>query len=319
MYVDLISYAKAPGKVIITGEHFVVYGSLALVAAIERGVIVGAQKSAENQIVSKTFGTQIRHSKFIPRGFQAIIRVMEKTLLHLESGEKVSITINSNIPKASGLGSSSAIVVATAAAIARLHGQEINTNILFDLAMEGEKILHGNPSGIDVAIAIHGGILLFRTSEEPVKLTINSKPEIVVGVSGKKRRTSEMIKKFGMVRSSMPRYFDSMIHASTILTRSAVDALKSGDQKTLGAIMNFYNSTLSYYGLGTRITDDLIEQCMASGALGAKVTGGGGGGSIIALAPQDGSRAILETLRDLGFEAFPITLSESGVRSWDKD
>ena len=136
------AFGEAPGKVIITGEHFVVHGALALAIALDKTVKVGARIIESNhEVISKTFGSQFKIRGLEAKGNFPALKTIERTLSFLGSNEKVSITIESEIPNASGLGSSSAVAVATVAAIMRLHGKDIDRQVLFDLAMEGEMVI----------------------------------------------------------------------------------------------------------------------------------------------------------------------------------
>ncbi len=313
------AFGEAPGKVIITGEHFVVHGALALAIALDKTVKVGARIIESNhEVISKTFGSQFKiRGLEAKRNFPAL-KTIERTLSFLGSNEKVSITIESEIPNASGLGSSSAVAVATVAAIMRLHGKDIDRQVLFDLAMEGEMVIHGNPSGVDVAVAIYGGAILFKRGATPKILEADPHLEIVVGVSGIRRKTSRMIEMFARVRGETPHFFEAMVRSSDSFTGIAAKAIVSGNVELLGAVMNFYNSVLSYFGLGTNDTDKMVDICLSQGAVGAKITGGGGGGSIIALAPPRIGNKVVEALRESGLEAFLLKVPQLGVRSWEE-
>lgn len=312
------AFGEAPGKVIITGEHFVVHGALALAVALEKTVTVEARISeASHEVISIASGKHFKIRAQGTKGTHLGFRTIEKTLSFLGTNEKLKVTIGSQIPNASGLGSSSAVAVATVAAITRLYDREIDNQVLFDLAMEGEKVIHGNPSGVDVATAIYGGALLFSREGGPKILKPDPGLEIVIGISGIRRRTSRMIEVFAKVRAETPHYFEAMVKSSDRFTTMASDAIQSGNIDALGAIMNFYNSTLSYFGLGTSDTDKMIDICLSEGAIGAKITGGGGGGSIIALAPPQFGNIIVKALQDYGLESFLLRVPQEGVRSWN--
>ncbi len=320
MTLHSTAFGEAPGKVIITGAHFVVHGALALATALDKIVKVGARITESNhEVISKTSGTSFKIRDPEAKGTFPSLKTIERTLSFLGSNERVTITIESEIPNASGLGSSSAVAVATVAAIMRLHGKDIDRQILFDLAMEGEMVIHGNPSGVDVAVAIYGGTILFKRGMVPKILEPDPQLELVVGVSGIRRKTSRMIEMFAKVRAETPHYFEAMVRSSDSFTRIAAEAIESGNIEDLGAVMNFYNSVLSYFGLGTKDTDKMVDICLSAGAVGAKITGAGGGGSIIALAPPHISNNVVEALKESGRGAFLLKAPQLGARSWEEE
>ena len=174
----MISIAEAPGKIILTGEHFVVHGAQALAAAINKNIRISSSFSSQNTIKYN----------------DPVYIVRNKTLEYLGKNNTLSINIESNIPRGSGLGSSSALCVATAASVASLFNTKLDRKTLFNLAMYGEKKIHGNPSGIDVAASIMGGLILFRKGYDPKRINLKYNPELIVSISGKRRKTSNMIK-----------------------------------------------------------------------------------------------------------------------------
>jgi len=306
----LVSIAEAPGKIIISGEHFVVHGSNALAAAIDKTVKVYSETSDKNSILSRV-DNQVFNIRIKPINPVSVVR--NKILEYLNRKERIKITIESNIPRGSGLGSSSAISVATAASIASLFGEKLDKKTLYNIAFEGEKIIHGNPSGIDVAASVYGGLILFNKNTVPTNIDLLNKLQIIVSISGKTRQTSRMINHFTSTSNKLPYHFQSLVHSSSVLTHEAVNCLITQDLEKLGAIINFYNSILSSFGLGTKITDRMIETCLEHGAYGAKITGAGGGGSIIAIAPLTKIKIIIDELNSLGFKTFSIELPKQGV------
>lgn len=306
----MVSIAEAPGKIIISGEHFVVHGSNALAAAIDKTVKVYSETSDKNSILSRV-DNQVFNIRIKPINPVSVVR--NKILEYLNRKERIKITIESNIPRGSGLGSSSAISVATAASIASLFGEKLDKKTLYNIAFEGEKIIHGNPSGIDVAASVYGGLILFNKNTVPTNIDLLNKLQIIVSISGKTRQTSRMINHFTSTSNKLPYHFQSLVHSSSVLTHEAVNCLITQDLEKLGAIINFYNSILSSFGLGTKITDRMIETCLEHGAYGAKITGAGGGGSIIAIAPLTKIKIIIDELNSLGFKTFSIELPKQGV------
>lgn len=310
------SIAEAPGKVILAGEHFVVWGSTALAAAIDKRVRATAELADEDEIVSENYGTTSKLSSGVAKGLYPIAKTIYATKNYIGSRKKVRVSIKSYIPSSSGLGSSSAVAVSTVASIASALDAKLTEKEIFDLAIIPEKIVHGNPSGIDVAVAVYGGVLSFRKGEQPREVKVNAPFEIVVGLSGLSRKTAKMINRVAETRRNLPNFFDALVSSSSHLSMIASKSLADGNFDDIASIMSFHNSTLSWLGLATHQTDRMIETCLASGALAAKITGGGGGGAVVALPKQGKAEDIINALKSKNFEAFAIKLPQQGVKAW---
>jgi len=312
----LKSIAEAPGKVILAGEHFVVWGSTALAAAIDKGVRARAELADEDEIVSENYGTTSKLSEGIAKGLYPIARIIYATRDHIGSKKKIRVSIKSGIPPSSGLGSSSAVAVSTVASVAGALDAKLTEREIFDLAMVSEKIVHGNPSGIDVAVAVYGGVLLFRKGEQPKEVKVDVPFEIVICLSGLSRKTARMINRVAEIRRTIPNFFNALASSSSHLSIMASRSLANGNFDDMASIMSFHNSALAWFGLSTQQTDRMVETCLASGALAAKITGGGGGGAAVALPKQGKAEEIINALKSKGFEAFSVKLPQQGVKSW---
>jgi len=312
----LKSIAEAPGKVILAGEHFVVWGSTALAVAIDKRVRAIVELADEDEIVSENYGTSSKLSNGIAKGLYPIAKTIYATKNYIGSRKKVRVTIRSGIPPASGLGSSSAVAVSTVASIAGALDAKLAEKEIFDLAIVSEKIVHGNPSGIDIAVAVYGGVLLFRKGEQPKEVKMSSQFEIVVGLSGLSRKTARMINRVAETRRNLPNFFNALVSSSSHLSMMASKSLADGNFDDLASIMSFHNSALSWFGLSTQQIDRMVETCLASGALAAKITGGGGGGAIVALPRQGKAEDIVNALKSKGFESFSVKIPQQGVKAW---
>jgi mevalonate kinase len=312
----LKSIAEAPGKVILAGEHFVVWGSTALAAAIDKRVRATAELADEDEIMSENYGTTSKLSNGIAKGLYPIAKTIYATKNYIGSRKKVRVAIKSYIPSSAGLGSSSAVAVSTVASVAGALDAKLTQKEIFDLAIISEKIVHGNPSGIDVAVAAYGGVLLFRKGEQPKEVKVNVPFEIVVGLSGLSRKTARMINRVAETRRNLPNFFDVLVSSSSHLSVMVSKSLADGNYNDMAAIMSFHNSTLSWFGLSTQQTDRMIETCLANGALAAKITGGGGGGAVVALPKQGKAEDVVSALKSRNFEAFSVKLPQQGVKLW---
>lgn len=309
--------AAAPGKIILAGEHFVVWGATALAAAIDKRVTAATELADEDEIISENYGTRSKITDGIGKGLYPITKAIYATKQHVSSKKQVRVTIRSDIPPSSGLGSSSAVAVATVASVAKALGTDLSKREIFGLAMESERIVHGNPSGIDVAVSVYGGILLYKKGEPPKELKVEE-CDAVVGLSGLSRRTAKMISRVAEVRETSPNFFNALVASSSHLSMLASKSMEKGDYDDLASVMTFHNSTLSWLGLSIPTTDEMIEICLENGALAAKITGGGGGGAIISIPKQGKAQDIVRTLKSKGFDAFSVKLPQQGLKVWEE-
>lgn len=321
------SRASAPAKIILFGEHFVVYDKPAVVIAIDRRAYVTAKPRSDNKIVIRSTtinasGAFTGSGKYQPieGGWENEIRfkpiyLIAKSLLS-SSNEKtgLKIEIRSLIPIAAGLGSSAAVAAASAAAIGNLLEIDLTKNDIFRLALRAEKLVHGNPSGVDPAISTYGGALLYRKSEGIKRLDIESDLPIIIGNTGIKRVTGDMVSHVNRLRNQYPTIVDKIMEAGSAIARLGVKALKSGNLETLGSLMNMNHALLCALGVSNYAIERLITVARQAGALGAKLTGAGGGGCIIALSTPNNVRRVVEAIQCVGNEAFATTKAPEGVR-----
>ncbi len=318
MKLILKIFAKAPGKIIITGEHFVVHGSLALATAIDKGALVQAEAFEDIEILSKALGSYSSKKRQVPLSLKPTLEAIKATLEFIGEKKGVRVMIDSDLPVSSGLGSSSAVAVATVAAVASTLDHELSPEEMVNLAMVSERITHGRPSGIDVNVAVYGGVILFKIGEKPRQIKLDKDVEFIVCHSGIEHRTSKMVSKFSEMKKLYPNLFTSLVASSNYFTEKAAFALMNRDLTTLGAIMNFFHSVLSNFGMSTRELDQLIEKALEAGCIGAKLTGAGGGGCIIALPKSGEARVVAESLKRKGIDASIVKLPLEGVKVWQE-
>jgi mevalonate kinase len=316
--------ASAPGKVILLGEHFVVRGSRALVAAIGLRIRVRARRldSWPSRIYSAQLGARgILTRDLSLRGppelepIAAVARSLEALGVEVAPAD---IIVEGDLPAGSGLGSSAAVSAAAALALSRLSGASLEPSLLFRVALEGERVVHENPSGVDTAVAVYGGFLVYRRGEEPQSLSLSLPPgvEIVVADSGRKRRTGDVVRHVLRRAEATAPVSDLIYRAADAMVDEAIDALRRGDAARLGALMDLAHGLLAGLGASSPILDALVHAARSAGALGAKLTGAGWGGSIIALVPSSLAGRVAEALVGAGAAwARRASLGVGGVRA----
>lgn len=307
--------ASSPGKIILTGEHFVVHGAYSIAAAINKRVFVSiTDVQKESFIVSGSSESKVGADDGRFPLVKAIVR--EAFGDNASKHSRFEIRISSEIPSGSGLGSSAAVSVATAAAALKFSRSNIDQKKVLDLASLGEKQVHGNPSGIDVETSLNGGLLLFSRKTGSKSIPLNRIVHFLIVYSGKPRRTSSLISKVEQRKKEFPNFFDSLTRAASFLSLDVVDALTAGDLPRLGALMNISQATLSWIGVSTPVLDQLIEDIASRDVFGVKLTGAGGGGSIIALPKPETMRALLKFTSKNYATSFVSSIPQDGLR-WE--
>ncbi|MCS6769237.1 MAG: mevalonate kinase [Candidatus Caldarchaeum sp.] len=294
--------ASAPGKVILFGEHFVVSGYPAVVTAINMRARVELQREEEAIIFTSRrlmgrwsiTGEQVypephKKSSFTPL-HKMLVRMMEDE--GVRGGLRAEIV--SEIPGAAGLGSSAAISTALAQAFSILFELELSREEIVEYAMVAEKEFHGKPSGIDPHAAAYGGTLLYKGPGNFQTLHLDRSPDILVLFTGLKRKTSEMVEHVIKHSSTRPREFSELANLYRGIFNRAVEALKSGDLKLLGELMSLNHYLLKVLGLSNDVVEKYVENLLERGAYGVKLTGAGGGGSIIAAVEGQSFRKLSE-------------------------
>jgi len=318
--------ASAPAKVILFGEHFVVYGEPAVVLAIDKRAYASAQlrKDARIHIDSINLGVS---GTFKGERFQAerggskarlklepIKNAVQLVLKRAERKAGVNLKINSNIPVSAGLGSSAAVATSTIVAVSNLLGTQLSREQIFRMAYESERLVHGTPSGIDPAIATYGGVLQFQRGKDFTSLDVHTQIPLVIGNTKVTRSTGELVAIVRDIRENYPFIVDPIIRTGGKIALDAVEALKKGDLQVVGELMNINHALLCAVGVSHEALERLIYAARKDGALGAKLTGGGGGGCMIALAETDKLKRVAKTIERVGGEAFIAEKTNEGVR-----
>lgn len=308
--------ASAPGKIIICGEHFVVHGSYAVAAAINRRakVTVSSAEGKNSTITARglTLPLESNDKSYLPT------KLIAKKIFseYGKPSQGVRIRIDSDIPAGSGLGSSAAVSVATTAALTGYLEQNPKQDLLVETASLGEREVHRNPSGIDIQASISGGMILFNKASGAKAVPLERSIQFLIVYSGRQRRTSELVEKVKLKKQSYPRTFERLSEAASFFSLEVVQSITDGDLPYLGAIMNSMQSSLSWIGVSNPKLDRLIEDVLTDDAYGAKITGAGGGGSIIALPKSDRAASLLKHISSKYKDSFLCTIPQDGLR-WE--
>ena len=300
--------SSACGKVILLGEHAVVYGRPAIALPISLAVEASVQAGGSGvHMVIPRWGLEQKIELHTSKGVSGIMTTVLQAL-DLED-RSMTIEVIPHVPRAMGLGGSSAMAVAVIRALDKTFALRLSDGRVNELAFECEKAAHGTPSGIDNTVATYGAPLVFENNDEPLfkELTIPEPVSLVVGITGKESLTANMVAKVRNLWNGNQLRYDAIFDQMAQLTIAGADALASAHFEELGQLMNLCQGYLNALQLSTPELEELIHIARANGALGAKLTGGGGGGSMIALCPDNADR-VINAMEAAGFKTLNVTV-----------
>jgi mevalonate kinase len=298
--------ASAPGKIILFGEHAVVYGQPAIAAPVmelrARATLTPNPRgrAGEVRILAPAVGLDSTLAA-LPRGNplgEAIRGVA--AALGVDHLPACTLKISSTIPVASGLGSGAAVSVAVIRAVAGFLGQPLSDEQVSALAYEIEKIHHGTPSGIDNSVVTFATPVYFVKGYPIEPFTIAQPFTIVIGDTGIPSPTRESVGDVRRAWLADPARYEAIFAAVGNLVRAARQAIEAGTPETLGPLMDKNQGWLQALDVSSPALDCLVAAAKTTGALGAKLCGGGRGGNMIALATPESADKISQALRQAG-------------------
>lgn len=286
------------GKVILLGEHAVVHGQPALVAGMKAGVRAHASPG-RGAISAPAWGMEIEVDDGSLPG-QAVARLLER----LNAPKEIDLWLECDVPARAGLGSSAAMSVAVARAVAAR--VEADESAVMAAVSEAESVFHRKPSGIDAAAASRGGIGAYDKHKGWQPLTCKTRVELCIGLSGKFHDTGALVAGVGQLCEATP-VAHRLVETLGDLARAGTEALVAGEISALARVFNLAHGVLGGLGVSCRELDDLVYTARTAGAEGAKLTGAGGGGAVIAIA-GDRSDEVLRAWRGKGYYGFLTTI-----------
>lgn len=292
--------ASAPGKVILFGEHAVVYGEPALAGAIDKRVYVRASKASRGvKIVSDE-----------SKDFRYVKKAAELTFNYVGEECGLELKIDSELPPASGLGSSAAVSIATILAVSRELHVDLSVKEIAKLGHNVEKEVQGAASPTDTLASAFGGVLFIQPKKEKYE-RIDAALPLVAGYTGVERSTKELVGMVRALKDRFPAVVNPLIKNIGTITVEARKRIEAGEG--IGELMNVNHAMLEALGVGTRKLSEAVYAAREAGAEGAKITGAGGGGSMIAYAPRSQSN-VVKAIEGCGCVAFKAPISRSGAR-----
>jgi len=314
-HADVGPAGRGHGKVILIGEHAAVYGHPVLAGALDRGVTLRARR-APGPLTLRVDGWELT----VAAGDDhPVAPALTAIAAALDVGDGWALVGDSDLPPAAGLGSSAALAVAMTRALAGGLGRALTDDDVAAIATHAERCFHGNPSGVDVALASRGGLGRFVRGAGLTAI-VGARLTLAIGLSGQSRATATMVERVAQARRDRPAAVDADLAALGADADRAAALLGAiaGDHAAapaatatataealaaLGAILADGHARLARLGVSTPDLDAMVASARVDGALGAKLTGGGGGGAVIALAPGR-EDAVIAGWRRLGKDGF---------------
>lgn len=326
--------ASAPAKLTLFGEHFVVYGSPAILASINKRTSVTLQPNMMNSVRIKYGG--MRMDVPIINGRVHKIGMSSRSFLYpilsclfdiqtqLGSLSGLDVLIESQVPHGEGLGSSAASCVAAAGAFYSLFFKKDRKKI-FKAAAHAERTIHKHSSGADCFASTYGGILHYRPTSGHRRISIKKKILFVICTTGIKHRTQNLVLRVKRIKENSPTEFRELAKRANNICSDARRALVFGNYEALGILLTENHELLKKLNVSHPKLEEFIDICMNSGALGCKLTGAGGGGSVIALIPNHDSRNIISDigkkipqsmLAELDFDGIQIAQGLNSIKKF---
>ena len=305
--------ASAPGKVILFGEHFVVYGVKAILCAIDKRVTVFAE---ENDTGLISISTEIGDLQLEPNISILKIEFSLRPFYYLankflENNKGVKIKVESDIPLGVGLGSSSACCVAAAAAISKLFAKKSTQEIL-ELAIEAEKTIFQNTSGADCTVSAFGGMMIY--DKENGFTNIDTKPDfhLVIANSNIEHSTEQVVAKVKQFKEKNEVKFLELCNNESKLIRNVLILLKEKELAKIGKQVILNQKYLEQIGISNNKLQEMIK-IGDSVSFGSKITGAGGGGCIFALTDEARLEETLNQFKINNFECFSVKIDSNGL------
>lgn len=311
--------AKAPGSLMLLGEYAVLHGKTAIVAAVDKFVLVSLAPRKDNIIyIRSSLGELVadrRQLQPLPP-FEFILTALASK--KIPTG--CDVMIESDLPSAIGLGSSAAVTVALLAGINAWLKTPLTKNNLWQEAINVIKAVQDQGSGADCAASIYGGIIAFRNYPFHI-VSLKNRPPIVVIYSGKKLTTAQAINIVNTRRQQQPTFYQELDKKMDKLGLHAINIINTSNWRAFGRLLNKGQKLMITLGVNNKILDTLINQLRRKPSIfGAKISGSGLGDCIIGIGmlpsnvfPQNNNE------RNLGVKQIPLTITSEGININDNE
>jgi mevalonate kinase len=313
----LKSKASAPGKVILFGEHFVVYGVKAILCAINKRVTVTAEKIKEEKISIKSDigDLELEINKPISKinsPLKPFYYLANKMIQNQSTG--IEIKIESDIPLGAGLGSSSACCVAGAAAISKLFSEKTKEEIL-ELAIEAERTIFENTSGADCTVCTYGGIIEYEKEKGFIKIKSEPNFHLIIANSNIKHSTESIVSKVKQFKNEDTERFSKLCNDESKLIEDVLQLLKENNIQKLGQKVVQNQKYLETIGISNEKLKDMIKIGQES-SFGTKITGAGDGGCVFSLTDESNLENTINGFKKKNYDCFSVKIDYDGLNTF---
>ncbi len=315
---------SAPGKLMLLGEHAVVYNRPSIVTAVNQRITLKAEILEENifYLEAPDAGVKNYQKPFselgkgdIPKGARFIERALYNFYKRYPKNSGIRITTKSDFSPLFGFGSSSASTVCTFKALSELFNAKLSNRQIFELAFQTVLDIQGTGSGFDVAAATYGGTLYYsKAGSKTIKpLNLTNLP-LIIGYSGIKADTVTLVKQVAQTAKKYPNVIESIYSQIGYVVDLARKALLRGDYQTLGELFNLNQGLLESLGVGSSKLSAMIYGARDAHSYGAKLSGAGVGDCMIAVAPDNKVSAVKKAITKAGGKVVNVKVNNPGVR-----
>ena len=311
----MTSIAKAPGKIILFGEHFVVHGNRAILGAIDKYATVTSEKTnTENILISSSLGqASIQKDQDVDKvekKFRPFFYIAKQVITKNNFDKGISIKIESDIPIGAGLGSSSACCVAATASILNLFDKSDEKEIL-ELSIQAEKTIFTNSSGADCTVSVHGGIIEYQKEKGFSKIDIENELNFLIIDSEQVHATDKVVEQVKKFKEENSNVFSELCSEEERLITKALDSMKNNDLETIGKCMAQNQMYLEQIGVSNDTLLSITKE-IEKITFGAKITGAGDGGCIIALTEKDND--LSEYVNTTKYQTHQVSIQNTGMQ-----
>jgi len=313
------SVASAPGKIILFGEHFVVYGMKAMLCSIDKRITATSQFIDEKVIrIRSSLGESeisIDSSNSLEKVQQKFMKpffyVAQKAIKENSVKNGIELVIESEIPSGVGLGSSSAACVAATASVNGLFCK-LSKNDVMKIAVQAERTIFEQNSGADSSVSTFGGLVSYDLKNGFEDIASRNDLSFIISNSAQVHNTQDVVRQVRNFKEKNDDLFNKLCKLEIDIVNNAMSSLKENDLNKLGFLMLENHNVLKQIGVSTEKIDLLVQEAKKT-SYGAKITGAGGGGCIISLVDDSNSENTLNNLRKIS-DCFMTKIDYGGLR-----
>jgi len=313
---------SAPGKLMVLGEHAVVYGYPCVVTAVDQRVRVVVEPNGEGEIhiCSPNVGLDEYHKPLarlgkddVPKSMSFVEHLIKRMYEKYKIKQGIRVTTESDFSTQFGFGSSAAVTVALTKGMSDYLGLKLDNKTIFKLAYQAVLDVQGVGSGFDVAASVYGGTLYYVTPGKVIEKIFEGELPMVVGYTGIKADTPTIVRQVAELRRQ-EKWVDAVMGDIDDLVKQAKIMFKNKEIEQLGKLMNRNQELLQTLNVSSKELDNLIRAARKAGAYGAKLSGAGGGDCMMALVGSKQKEQVVEKIKRAGGVYMDVKTGAEGVR-----